>query len=61
MKIFGLSLKKLHRTHKLVMSLHKDSTVPASPSEVGYNYFCDTGARKRLSNSEFYKNDPLWD
>ena len=37
-----------------------DSVIPASPSGVGFHYFCDTGARN-IDMLEFFKNDPLWD
>ena len=37
-----------------------DSTIPVSPTEIGSNYFCDTGARN-IDMLEFFKNDPLWD
>ena len=38
-----------------------DSSIPEVPSEVGANYFCDTGARYNSRNGTFYKNNPLWD
>ena len=36
------------------------SLIPAPPSEVGSNYFCDTGANT-IHGLKFYKDDPLWD
>ena len=38
-----------------------DSMIPASPSEVGSHYFCDSGASNIPDTLEFFKNDPLWD
>ena len=37
-----------------------DSMIPASPTEIGSNYFCDTGARNHPDVFKF-KCDPLWD
>ena len=37
-----------------------DSMIPVSPTEIGSNYFCDTGARSN-QNLLMFKYDPLWD
>ena len=34
--------------------------IPVSPTEIGSNYFCDTGARSNRYLLMF-KYDPLWD
>ena len=38
-----------------------DLHIPEVPSEIGANYFCDTGARYHTGSSTFHTNDPLWD
>ena len=39
-----------------------DTSIMASPSFVGMDYFCDTGNKgASTSNTKFYSADPLWD
>ena len=38
-----------------------DSMIPDPPTEIGSNYFCDTGTRCNQEIITFFKNDSLWD
>ena len=58
---FAENYKTGHKESLCPCINRSDSMIPASPTGVGSNYFCDTGARNIDVLLEFLKNDPLWD